>query len=582
MTGGHSPDRTDEMDFNTAQGLINFYLVHGRGPDKGDPVTPPRGGPETEALVRAAVSAVPSKQSFLEDVAHAASSAVSTVVHAAEQVPIYGQAVHLVGEVYGTPIRLADSIASGARLDHALVGELKNQLKIAKEAAPYAQTVVALVPGIGTGVAAAIGAGAALAEGQSITEAAKAAIRGAVPGGAIGAAAYDTALKVAAGENVGQAALESARALIPAGPGQKAFDIGLAVATGEKIQTALAKGLMSIAPGQLQTILAAGEKALSSTPGLAEAVKSVAPGAAAEGFQLAAGLLSHSGINEKALTAARSVLPADVRQGFDTMLKTQESHLTWLKNVTSAPVAPRAPAALEPPKRAPAASAAPAQPAPQALEPPKRATAPAGTPQPLTPPARAPGAAVRYAPYPKHMGALSGPPPTCRSLGDPISNMPHAMRNAGLSAVNGSGGRSRMVHGPDGNDYLFALEGGVLTARQCFSEGTLNAPPHDGHGHGGGGHGGHAHPAARPFMRGGRGGRGWGGPWAYEVIGTATCRTWGDPIDMTADMASSANAALGGSGGRPTTVRGPDNVLYLFTLENGVPTARPCASAASM
>jgi hypothetical protein len=113
-------------------------------------------------------------------------------------------------------------------------------------------------------------------------------------------------------------------------------------------------------------------------------------------------------------------------------------------------------------------------PAPQALEPPKRATAPAKAPQPLAPPVRAPGApvagaAVRYAPYPKTMGALSGPPPTCHSLGEPIYNMPHAMRNAGLSAVNGSGGRSRMVHGPDGNDYLFALEGGTLTARQCFS-----------------------------------------------------------------------------------------------------------------
>lgn len=426
----------------------------------------------------------------IASVAKAVAAPVTAVVHAVEKIPVIGDAVRITSEVATAPLRIASNIASGARLDHVALAALKDQIKTVKDAAPYAQTVVSLVPGIGTGVSAAIGAGAALAEGQSITEIGKAAIRGALPGGPLAAAGFDAALKIASGENVAQATLESSRNLIPEGPGRKAFDIGLAVVTGEKIQTALANGLVSIAPGQMQEILAAGQKALTATPSLANAIKSVAPGAAAQGFQIAAGLLSSTGMNEKALAAARNGLPANVRQGFDEALKTQIPHLAWLANVVASPSASPAAAAvkaaapvpaqlrtMDPPKR----PAAPAPAAPlKTLDPPKRAAAPAPL-KTLDPPKRAaapaPAAATKapvapgvfvYAPYPSP-GALSGPPPECRSLGTPIADMPHGMRNAGLSAVNGSGGRSRMVHGPDGNDYLFAFENGALVARQCFS-----------------------------------------------------------------------------------------------------------------
>jgi hypothetical protein len=46
-------------------------------------------------------------------------------------------------------------------------------------------------------------------------------------------------------------------------------------------------------------------------------------------------------------------------------------------------------------------------------------------------------------------------------------------------------------------------------------------------------------------------------------------------------MQMAAKAALGASSGRPTTVRGPDNMLYLFSIEGGVQTARPCAAVAT-
>jgi hypothetical protein len=64
-------------------------------------------------------------------------------------------------------------------------------------------------------------------------------------------------------------------------------------------------------------------------------------------------------------------------------------------------------------------------------------------------------------------------------------------------------------------------------------------------------------------------------------VTTETCRTWGDPLDMPPAMQAAGQAALGASGGRPTTVRGPDGALYLFALEGGVLTARSCAAVAT-
>ncbi len=593
IVAGH-PSREDEMDWNSAQGLINFYLVHGRGPDNGNPVAPPRGGPEIEALVKAAVSAVPSKKSFWDSAASivtapvtAVTHAVSTAAHAVEQVPVIGDAVHVIDEVNATPFRFVSAIASGARLDHAVVGELKNQLKIAKEAAPYAQTVVALVPGVGTGVAAAIGAGAALAEGQSITEAAKAAIRSAVPGGALGAAAYDAALKFASGESIKQVALESARTALPSEETRKAFDIGLAVATGEKLQTALAKGLASIAPGQMQTILEEGQKALASTPGLANAIKSVAAGAPTQGFQLAAGLLSQSGMNEKALTAVRNQLPADVRQGFDTALKTQENHVSWLRNVTSAPVT-TPPKVLEPPKKTP--TTAP----PKVLEPPKKAAPPTAPPKVLEPTKKTSIVAGRYAPYPKTIGVGDV------GVGFTWSDSKwrwftvHAdgkiIAQRGPIWLSGSGAQREgesLLEATQGRPYIGAVtrwDWDGQAWHQAPSSG-LGAPPHHGGGHHGGGHGGHGggHGGGHPrIFRGGRDVPGWWGeyyPLPAEVVTTTeTCHTWGDVVPIPPSMVQAVKTAIGSSGGRPTTMRSSDGTLYLFTVEDGGIAARPCVS----
>ncbi len=113
------------------------------------------------------------------------------------------------------------------------IGDVRKSLQLAAMVAPF-------VPGIGSGVAAAIGAANALAAGQPITDALIAAARNAVPGGAIAQFAFDTAMNLTKGKNIGDALLESARARLPGGPAaQAAFDAALTLAKGRNIQDAL-------------------------------------------------------------------------------------------------------------------------------------------------------------------------------------------------------------------------------------------------------------------------------------------------------------------------------------------------------
>ncbi len=112
------------------------------------------------------------------------------------------------------------------------IGDVRKSLQFAAMVAPF-------IPGIGTGVAAALGAANALAAGQPITDALIAAARSAVPGGAIAQFAFDTAMNLAKGKKIGEALLDSARSRLPGGPAaQAAFDAALALAKGKNIQDA--------------------------------------------------------------------------------------------------------------------------------------------------------------------------------------------------------------------------------------------------------------------------------------------------------------------------------------------------------
>ncbi len=122
------------------------------------------------------------------------------------------------------------------------IGDVRKSLQFAAMVAP-------VVPGIGTGVAAAIGAANALAAGQPITDAVIAAARDAIPGGAVAQFAFDTAVNMAKGKNIAESLLNSARSRIPGGAAaQAAFDAGVALAKGKNIQTALVSGAGRLLP----------------------------------------------------------------------------------------------------------------------------------------------------------------------------------------------------------------------------------------------------------------------------------------------------------------------------------------------
>jgi hypothetical protein len=112
------------------------------------------------------------------------------------------------------------------------IGDLRQSLQFAAMVAPF-------IPGVGTGVAAALSAANALAAGQPITDALIAAARGAIPGGAIAQMAFDTAVNLAKGKDIATALLNSARERLPGGPAAQAgFDAALALAKGRNIQDA--------------------------------------------------------------------------------------------------------------------------------------------------------------------------------------------------------------------------------------------------------------------------------------------------------------------------------------------------------
>ncbi len=149
-----------------------------------------------------------------------------------------------VRSLAGTPVTrfYVDTAMAAARGENVLkamqkaaqgqIGDLRQSLQFAAMVAPF-------IPGLGTGVAAALGAANALAAGQPITDALIAAARSAIPGGAVAQIAFDTAMNMAKGKSIGESLLNSARSQVPGGPAaQAAFDTALALAKGKNIQDA--------------------------------------------------------------------------------------------------------------------------------------------------------------------------------------------------------------------------------------------------------------------------------------------------------------------------------------------------------
>jgi hypothetical protein len=182
----------------------------------------------------------------VKNVAGDVARTVSKAANAVGKIPVLGDisragigALRLAMGPAAMAIDAGARLARGEKLGAALKGAAMGQVNAVRDQLKLAEMVAPFIPGIGTGVGAALGAANALAAGRPITEALFAAARGAIPGGRIAQAAFDTAKSLAEGKNITEALLTTARNQLPGGPAARAaFDGAIALAQGKKLQDA--------------------------------------------------------------------------------------------------------------------------------------------------------------------------------------------------------------------------------------------------------------------------------------------------------------------------------------------------------
>lgn len=188
---------------------------------------------------------------------HSVANGVGTVTSAVTKIPVVGAPIKTIytasfHAVTG-PARLVADVAQGKRIDRAVMSKLKESVQDAKAVGPYAQTVLSVVPGVGTGVSAALGAGLALANGQPIDKALLEGISSSLPGGPAAKAALNAAVTgihaAATGqrfdiEAVGKSALGSV--LPPAA--MAGVDMAAKLAHGQPLDKALTESAVNMLP----------------------------------------------------------------------------------------------------------------------------------------------------------------------------------------------------------------------------------------------------------------------------------------------------------------------------------------------
>lgn len=230
-----------------------------------------------------------------------AATKVATVAKRAASTALALPGVKQVASVYKAgfnlvtlPQQAALQLLQGKRIDTVVVNQLKTAVKSAKTVAPYVQTVMSFVPGVGTGISAGLGGALALAEGQPISEAFIAAAKSAVPGGPIAQAAFSVATGAIQGKSIDTIALGA----LPIGPAEKAallrgLDAAKRLAAGQRVdQVLIDQALRSLPP--------AAQKAVQAGVAIAQA-KNIQ-----QGLKSAAGsALALSGANRAGVAAAQ-------------------------------------------------------------------------------------------------------------------------------------------------------------------------------------------------------------------------------------------------------------------------------------
>lgn len=291
-------------------------------------------------------------QKAAASVVNVAKGAVNLVT----KIPVLGTIVKAAGTLALLPAKAGAQLLDGKRIDKIAVDQFKGALGAAKTLAPYVQTVISFVPGIGQGISAGIGGALALASGQSITEALLAAAKGAIPGGPAVQAAFSVASDVMQGKPITTIAINA----LPIGPAAKqallgGLDAAKRIVKGENVGTAVLDNALKQLPPEYQKAVQIGV-ALGHAKNLQQGVSAAVQGAAQLASASAAGQAAAqqiaNGIRTPALLAA--VQKAQAAHGALTQIvqQAQQGHpqatnivnaLTLLK----APQ-PRPPALLAP------------------------------------------------------------------------------------------------------------------------------------------------------------------------------------------------------------------------------------------
>jgi len=305
-------------------------------------------------LVRSVGRAVGNVAKFagraVQSATHAVADVSSSVADKLGKIPVIGAGLKgLYGLTHGAMFQTLDNVVSGVRLDKVVSRHFESQIRNIKEVAPYAQTIISFVPGIGPGISGAISAGLSLAQGKPIDQVMIDAAIGAIPGGAFAQTAVKVGVAAAQGKPIADAAIDALPIPPVAKNGAKAaFHVMQDVAQGKRVDKALLaeanKQIQNLPPNlrkaaQVGIALGQGKKiqeiAKQQIPGLVGAggplakigqrlaqvdpivaqVRKLA-GPAAHGFDVAAGLMKHR-LSPVEITSARKALTATDRKGFD-------------------------------------------------------------------------------------------------------------------------------------------------------------------------------------------------------------------------------------------------------------------------
>jgi len=235
-----------------------------------------------KSIGKAAKSVVPqaiqkAAKSVVSTAEHFGSAAINTV----NRIPVLGNITKATESLALLPAQAATQLVQGKRIDRIALGQLHGALAGAKTLAPYVQTVVSFVPGVGQGISAGIGGALALAQGQNISEALLSAAKSAIPGGPAAQAAFSVASDAMQGKPISTIAIDAIPGVSPAAKQALIAGLGAAkdVAAGKNVSTVVLDNALHQLPPAYQRAVQVGV-ALGHAKNLQSAAGAAVHGAA--------------------------------------------------------------------------------------------------------------------------------------------------------------------------------------------------------------------------------------------------------------------------------------------------------------